>query len=177
MKFKPDIYAENVMKIDYQLLAENGIKLLCFDLDNTLDVPDAETTELLPIAKEVLSHLEKFDFEILIVSNNSLENRVKSFADLANLPYIAQMGKPFLDKYRSSAIISKYNPNQIAFIGDKMVTDVIGAHRFGSLAILTDPLEVEANKWYSVVMGIIDAVFNTVTRFKRGKHYNRLEQK
>ena len=40
---KPNIYVQTVFDIDYKKLKEKGIKLLCFDLDNTLDVPDKVT--------------------------------------------------------------------------------------------------------------------------------------
>ena len=34
--FYPDIYAENIFKIDYEKLKDKCIKCLIFDLDNTL---------------------------------------------------------------------------------------------------------------------------------------------
>lgn len=176
-KFKPNIYVEDVTMIDYQALEEMGIKLLCFDLDNTLDIPDQITTELIPICSQALAQIENTNLKILITSNNSIPNRVKSFADIINVPYIAKMQKPFQKKYKNNTLINKYQPKEIMFIGDKLVTDVIGGNRFGSYTTLVDPLVSNKKHWYTRIMTVSDKIYQTLIGFKRGRYYNRLEKK
>lgn len=176
-KFKPNLYVEDATKIDYKAMEQMGIKLLCFDLDNTLDIPDTITTELIPICEKTLDLIAETNLEVLITSNNSIPNRVKSFADLIEKPYIAQMQKPFQKKYKTSTIINSYQPKEILFIGDKLVTDVIGGNRYGSYTALVDPLVSNKKHWYTHIMTIADKIYQLLIGFKRGRYYNRLENK
>ncbi len=176
-KFKPTIYVEDATKIDYKQLEEHGIKLLCFDLDNTLDVPDRITTELIPVCEDTLKLISETNLEILITSNNSIQNRVKSFADLIEKPYIDRMRKPFQKKYKNNTIINKYHKDEVIFIGDKLVTDVIGGNFFGSKTILVDPLVSNKKHWYTHIMTVSDKAYQMMIGFRRGQHYNRLENK
>lgn len=176
-RLKPNLYVEDASQIDYKAIEEMGIKLLCFDLDNTLDIPDRITTELIPICEKTLELIAETELEILITSNNSIPNRVKSFADLIDKPYIAKMQKPFQKKYKSSKVIKRYKPNQILFIGDKLVTDVIGGNTYGSYTALVDPLVSNKKHWYTHIMTVSDNFYQLLIGFKRGRYYNRLENK
>lgn len=176
-KLKPNLYVEDATQIDYKQLEEMGIRLLCFDLDNTLDIPDRITTELIPICEKTLELIAETDLEILVTSNNSIPNRVKSFADLIDRPYISKMQKPFQKKYKSSKVINKYQPQEIMFIGDKLVTDVIGGNAFGSYTTLVDPLVSNKKHWYTHIMTVSDNCYQFLIGFKRGRYYNRLETK
>ncbi len=176
-KFKPTIYTQDVTKIDYKQLEVAGIKLLCFDLDNTLDIPDRMTEQLIPTCIEALEKISETNLEILITSNNSIPERVKSFADIINKPYIAQMNKPFLKNYKKSEIINQYAKEEIIFIGDKLVTDVIGGNRFGCKTVLVDPLVSNKRHWYTKIMVFSDTLFQKFIRFKRGNYYNTMESK
>lgn len=169
--YKPDIYVEHVEDVNYEVLFANGKRLICFDIDNTLDVPDRMTTCLEPGINEVLKQVEELGFEILLFSNNSIIERVSSFAELTGLPYVAWARKPFQKNYRRNEIINRYDKDEVVFVGDKIVTDIIGAKRFGSMAILVDPLCKKNKKWYSVVMQISESVFTSIVGFKRGKYY------
>ncbi len=177
IKLKPNIYVEDTSQIDFEQLEAYGIKLLCFDLDNTLDIPDRITTELVPICVETMKKVEQTNMKVFITSNNSIPDRVKSFADILEVPYIAKMQKPFQKKYKSSTILQKYHPNEVIFIGDKLVTDVIGGNRYGSKTILVDPLVSSKKHWYTRIMSVSDKLYQYLIGFKRGRYYNRLESK
>ncbi len=175
IKFKPTIYVNNTTEINYKQLETCGIKLLCFDLDNTLDIPDKITTSLLPQCEKTLKLIEETNLEILITSNNSIPNRVNSFASIINKPYIEKMQKPFQKKYNNSKIINKYQKNEIVFIGDKLVTDVLGGNQFGSYTILVDPIVSTKKHWYTFIMTTSDNIYKCLIGFKRGNYYNKLE--
>lgn len=177
MKFKPDLYVKDATAIDYKQLEELGIKLVCFDLDNTLDIPDKLTTKLIPICEETLRKIEETNLEILIVSNNSIPMRVKTFADLIEKPYISRMKKPFQKNYKNSKIINKYAKSEIIFIGDKLVTDVLGGNLYGSYTALVDPIVTKKKYWYTHLMIFADKVYQLIIGFKRGRYYNRVERK
>ncbi len=169
--YKPNLYVKHVSDIDYKKLKAKNIKLICFDIDNTLDVPDRITTILEANIEQTLNTVNDLGFEVLLFSNNSLEDRVASFAALVGYPYVAFARKPFQKNYKNNAIINKYQKDEIVFVGDKIVTDIIGAKRFGSYAILVDPLCPKNKKWYSIIMQMSERVFTTIVGFKRGKYY------
>lgn len=171
--FKPDIYVKTVFDIDYNNLQAKGIKLLCFDLDNTLDEPDNITLAIKPEVNELLDELNK-NFEVILISNNTLKNRVASFADIRGMYYIEAARKPFRATYKNDAIINKYKHDEMAFVGDKIVTDIIGAKRNKSIAVLVDPLYPKNAHWYSVIMKISETIFCSLVRFKKGRYYDKV---
>lgn len=166
--FSPNMYVKSTFEIDFDMLKEKGIKLLCFDLDNTLDFPDKLTVTKNEELDSFLKNLKK-DFEILIVSNNTIENRVSSFAKIYNLNFIEAMKKPFKKKYKND-IILKYKKEEVVFIGDKLVTDVLGANRLKYNSILVDPLYPMHKTWYTNIMVFSDTIFSVFTGVKRGKY-------
>lgn len=169
--FRPNEYKINVNDIDYDELMKKNIKLICFDVDNTLDYPDNMTTELLEDIQKLFTKLETYDFEILLASNNTIRNRVKCFADIVDKEYIEAMGKPFQKKYQKNLTINKYAKSEIVFVGDKIITDVLGGNRFGSYTILTDPLFTKKGKPHQKVLNFIDRTFCRIIGFKRGEYY------
>ena len=74
-KFIPKMYQKSIYTINYPKLKEKGIKLLIFDLDNTIGSVHEEVMN-----KRTADFLTKLarDFTIVIASN-SKEERVKKF--------------------------------------------------------------------------------------------------
>lgn len=173
-KFEPTVYLNSVFDINIEQLKQNGIKMLCFDLDNTLDKPNNMTQRLDESIKKLLDELKK-EFEIMIVSNNMIKGRVDSFASLYELEYIEAMRKPFKKKYQHKNIL-KYNKDEVLFIGDKIITDILGANRLGYQSILVNPLHPTSPKWYSKVMTIFDEIILKVSSVKKEEYFNKLEK-
>lgn len=169
--YKPTIYVKRVQDIDYSKLKKNGIKLICFDLDNTLDEPDRITKTPRKEVADLIENLNVYKFQIMIVSNNSIEGRVESFTHHFDLPYIENMHKPFQRKYNNK-IINKYKKEEILFVGDKLSTDIIGAHWFGSPSALVDPLCPDKRHWYTNIMFVADLVWKKIIRFETGVYYD-----
>ncbi len=167
--FTPSIYVKSVFDIDYDKLKKQDIKLLCFDLDNTLDAPDKISKIKDDKVDQLITNLKK-DFDILIVSNNTIENRVYSFASLYNLDYIEAMKKPFKKNYNNKKILN-YKKEEVIFIGDKLVTDVLGANKLGYKSILVDPLYPNHKTWYTAIMVFSDKLFSLFTHVKRGDYF------
>ena len=57
------------------------------------------------------------------------------------------------------------------FVGDKIVTDVIGGNLFRGYTILVDPLTKKKKYWYTKFMNGVEAAFMWMTGFKRGRYY------
>ena len=142
-KFIPDIYMQSVFKIDYKNLKKRGIKCLLFDLDNTLatydeSVPSREVKELI--------HLLSNDFKVIILSNSS-KKRLRPFKDILNIDVAYSSKKPLKKKYFKIMNIYNFKPEEIACIGDQIITDIFGANRVGAISILINPTGVKEPIW------------------------------
>ena len=135
--YVPDIYQEDIYKIDYDTLLSRGIKCLIFDLDNTLVTikerfPRVET-------KELFEKLKKKGFKIILASN-SIYNRVKPFHNELRIDYIYSCKKPHIDKIDEYIKSSKFGLDEIAMIGDSMMDDVVCGNTIGITTILINQI-------------------------------------
>lgn len=135
--YVPDIYQENIYKINYENLLSRGIKCLFFDLDNTL----VKVKETLPHeeTKKLFTKLKKKGFKILITSN-SIKARVKPFAEELKVDYIYSCKKPSVVKINEFIKNSKFGLDEIAIIGDSMMDDIVCGNTIGITTILLDQI-------------------------------------
>ncbi len=161
-KYIPDIYQKSIYTIDYSKLWLRGIKCILFDLDNTL-IPankDKPTEKNIELFKE----LEEMGFKIIIFSN-SVSKRVKPFSSRLGVDYSASSFKPLPGKFVK--ILEKYNfeVDEVAIVGDQILTDVLGGNRVGITTILVNRI---SNR---------DIVFTKINRLIENIIFKRLEKK
>ena len=92
-RFIPKMYQKSIYQIDYLSLKKRGVKLLLFDLDNTI----ASYEEVKPNSKQLMLNekLTKMGFKIYIISNNRIK-RVKEFVETFKVKdYLTLARKPF----------------------------------------------------------------------------------
>ena len=146
-KFIPTIYKETVFDVDYTKLYESGIRLILTDLDNTLVSykDDVVSEQLLKFINDRKSE----GFEIMIVSNNSSEKRVKEFALKLDIKYISKAMKPLKGGFKKilKKASRKYSPNEIVAIGDQLMTDVFAANRMNYTSILVKAIDRKSETW------------------------------
>ena len=132
--FRPMMYQKSIMDINYNAIKDMGIKVLVFDLDNTLsrvdeDYPDENTRKLLEKLKD------KFR---LVIASNSHQKRVNAFCH--DLPCVSfhHVMKPSKKLYRQ--ILKKHlaKKEEICIIGDQLLTDILFGNRVGIMTILVD---------------------------------------
>lgn len=138
----PDSYYKNIYEIDYDNLKNKKITTLLFDVDNTITYVDdlnipKETVEL-------FETLKKQNFKILLFSNNH-EERVNPISKKLNIPSISNAGKPTKEAYDNALKKINSKKENSAAIGDQMLSDIIGAKKYGIKAILVDQLSNENN--------------------------------
>lgn len=82
MAYVPDVYQEDIYRIDYARLKENGIKLISFDIDDTIDDSfinklEANTpglTVTMPDkARELVRGLKAMGFTVVLLTNAQQE--------------------------------------------------------------------------------------------------------
>ena len=137
--FVPDIYAQSIYTIDYKKLKKRGIKCLLFDLNNTLasyeiDYPDDKL-------REKMFELEK-SFRVIIVSNSN-KNRLRPFKEKLNLDTSFSSKKPLTKKLKKILNLYNLKDNDIAMIGDSLLTDIWGGNKMNFTTILVNPISEE----------------------------------
>ena len=145
----PDRVFDKYSDITAQMLLNHGIKLLLCDLDYTLapravTVPDAAL-------QHWLDELQKNGICVMILSNNRSGERVNTFCRNLGIPYVGHAGKPSHRGYREAMQKAGVNASETAMLGDKLLTDVLGAKRSGVLALMVEPLGGPVGTWNHVL--------------------------
>ena len=169
--FLPDIYQQSIYTIDYESLKNAGIKIILFDLDNTI----------IPINTDVPNKKLKMLFEDIkimgmkpVIMSNSGKKRVEPFKDGLYVDAAYSSMKPLKRKYKKILNLYNVKPSEVAAIGDQMLTDVFGANRMGLTSILVNPIssndfkKTKINRFFE---NIIIKHFTKRSVFERGKYY------
>lgn len=136
-KFIPDLYVTSIHQISAKELKDKGIKGVLTDLDNTLvrwDQPDT-TDEVI----KWFNQLAEEGIQVIIISNNN-ELRVRQFAKPLNTVYIHKARKPMKRGFMEGLAKLELPAENVAVIGDQVLTDVFGGNRLGLYTILVDPI-------------------------------------
>ncbi|WNB93449.1 YqeG family HAD IIIA-type phosphatase [Bacillus sp. NEB1478] len=142
--FLPDEHVQNILDITPEMLVKRGVKGIVTDLDNTLvewNRPEA-TPELIKWFKSI----KEKGILITIVSNNT-QQRVKSFSDPVEIPFIYSARKPMTKAFKRALRDMKLRNEQVVVIGDQLLTDVLGGNRLGLHTILVVPVASSDGVW------------------------------
>ncbi|GLC88523.1 YqeG family HAD IIIA-type phosphatase [Lysinibacillus piscis] len=158
----PNEFVTNIFAITPEKLQELGIKGIITDLDNTLVEWDrADATEELIVWLRIM---KAAGIRVIIASNNN-EARVKHFAEPLGIPYIHKARKPLRNAFYSGVVQLGLRPEEIAMVGDQLLTDVMGANRLGLHTILVKPVAQS------------DGLVTKLNRFIERRVFNDLKRK
>lgn len=164
-KFIPKMYQQSIYNINYPKLKEKGLKLLIFDLDNTIGSVQEDV-----INKRTADFLNKLasDFTIVIASN-SKEERVKKFCSPVNFYYVSFALKPTSKSFMK--IKKKYHISyqEMAMIGDQIITDIFGANCLNIYTILVDPINNDLK--ITSLNRKLEEIINKKNKLIRGNYY------
>ncbi|MBY0358062.1 MAG: YqeG family HAD IIIA-type phosphatase [Candidatus Obscuribacterales bacterium] len=135
----------DVTDIDLERLRADGIAGLIFDLDSTLIAPRSGV-----LSDEVAAWLKfaRLHFKIAIVSNNKKEPYLKKAQEVLEMPVIGYAAKPSRQAFFKVLKEFGLEASQIAVIGDRPLTDVLGGHRAGMKTVLVWPLKTQVEpRW------------------------------
>lgn len=168
----PDAYYLNIYDIDYNNLKENQIDTLLFDVDNT--IAKVDDLNLSKDTKKLFDELKSRGFKIMLVSNNHTQ-RVIPIAQTLNIPMLADAGKPTKAAYDQALSIIKSSKENVVAVGDQLLSDIVGAKKYGIKAILVDPLSEENNIQTGMAQKLQKHMIKKLTKKKIleiGKHYH-----
>ena len=138
-KLLPDIIIKDIYEINPAFLDKHSIKLLLLDIDNTL-VPHGKQST--PEVVQWISGLKKKGYQVCLISNNNKE-RVDLFNNEINIPSFHTSRKPLRNVYKKVMKEFKVDIENIAAVGDQLLSDIWGANRSGILTILVSPINAD----------------------------------
>lgn len=139
----PHAYAASIFDIDYKKLKKQGIRALFFDLDNTIIAYDE--TELDEKHLALIQEL-KNDFHIIVLSNTSYQ-RVSLALKHADVLFIWHATKPLKRGFKQAIKKINVQAEEVAMIGDQLMTDILGGNRLGMNTILVRSVKRKSDRW------------------------------
>ena len=140
MLVKADFEAKTVYEINYDLLKEQGIKVIAFDLDST--VMKSKSGEFSQKTLELFESL-KNDFSIVIISNNSDKNYIDKAVSQVDFPVIGNAKKPFTKVAKAFLKDHNMNIEEMVMVGDRPLTDILFGKMLGCKTVLVDSISWE----------------------------------
>ena len=89
-----------------------------------------------------------------ILSNNRSPARVERFCRDLGIDYVGHAGKPSPRGYRQAMEKAGVTPGETAMLGDKLLTDILGANRSGAWAVMVEPAGGPRGAWNHVLHGL-----------------------
>lgn len=170
-KVIPDSYYPNIYQIDYEKLKINNIDTLLFDIDNTIAKVDD-----LNVPKEtfiLFQKLKKQNFKILLLSNNNIK-RATPISKVLDVEVLANAGKPDKIAYDKALDMLNSKKENVVAIGDQILSDIVGAKKYGVKAILVDQLSKENNIQTGMAQKLQKYMIKKLTKknlFKKRNYY------
>lgn len=140
MIIKPDYNLKCVYDIDLELLKNDGVKVIMFDLDSTIMI--SKSGEYRPETLEWLNEVKK-DFSIAVISNNKNEDYINKVASVSDFPVIGHASKPNPKKMRAFLKDLNVSPKEAVMVGDRPLTDIVAGKLLGCKTILVDSINAE----------------------------------
>ena len=131
---RPAETASSIFEIDFPRLYGMGKRALIFDLDNTLG--KRGLAELKPEVSALLTKVRDAGFKIGILTNRRRLNGNPMLASLsASVPLLSRARKPLRSGFNTLLEMLDSSPSEAVMIGDRLLTDVVGANRLGIYSI------------------------------------------
>ncbi len=145
----PDHVLQDYRSVTPAFLKSLGVSLLLTDLDYTLAPKSRRKPD--ESVRLWLEELRGAGIEVVVISNNRSGTRAGEFCEPLELPYVRRAGKPSTRGLREAMERCGKQPKDCAFLGDKLLTDVLAARRMGIPALMVEPLEGPVGAWNHVL--------------------------
>ncbi len=126
---------DTIDDVPFDEIAAAGMRAVLFDLENTLVPPGGPFTD---DGRTVIGKARAAGLAVGVVSNASA--RWVGPAMLAeDIPCVAPAGKPARKAFEDACRLVGVRPDETAYVGDQVITDVLGSQRAGLRAVLVHP--------------------------------------
>ena len=162
----PDRLFDRYAEITPEFLQSRGITLLLSDLDFTLAAKSTRRPDA--ALRDWIAALRQADITLMIVSNNRSGERVTEFCADLGVDYQGHAGKPSPKGLQAAMHRTGTDRAHTAMLGDKLLTDVLAAHRAGVLSLMVEPVGGAVTAWQKVLHALQEP-FKAVCRRKMEK--------
>ena len=145
----PDVLFESYRDVTADFLRSQGITLLLTDLDYTLAPKSVRRPD--EALKRWVTGLRNAGVTVIIVSNNRSCTRVTEFCADLDIGCQGHAGKPSPKGLNAAMERAGAEPAHTAMLGDKLLTDMLAAHRAGVKALMVEPLGGPVGLWNHVL--------------------------
>lgn len=132
-----------------EFLKEHDVRLLLCDLDYTLAPKRQRDPD--ETLRRWIAALRTEGITVAILSNNRSPVRVERFCAPLGIGYVGHAGKPAVRGFREAMARYGAAAGETAMLGDKLLTDVLGARRSGVLALMVEPKGGPQGTWNRVL--------------------------
>ena len=132
---EPWMRLDSALDIPFDELAADGVRALLFDLENTLIPPGGPFNDE---GREIVAKARAAGLAVGVVSNASA-SWVGAELTREDIPFVAPAGKPGREAFEQGCALLEVSPREAVYVGDQMITDVLGAQRAGLRTILVQP--------------------------------------
>lgn len=137
----PDEHLISLNDLDFRQLFEMGIHHVIFDWDGTI-VP-YHTYEINKRTASTLAEMSSFGYSLAVLSNCTLDAKGRMEDSLKDAGLCIPVIRAFPEKkpatgafYRAMDELGiNYKPKEVAFIGDRILTDILGANIAGMYTV------------------------------------------
>lgn len=164
-RFVPDVYQKNIYKIDYRKLKERGIRLISFDIDDTINdvlfnnlqarIPGGKLT-MSTDARDLFRELKEMGFTVTLLTNAHTKIAQDTCEDLQADGYIARADKPETRNFQRMMERYGVEPSQMAHVGNSIRQDVAGGNLAGVTTCLVRRagVSMKAGKFFLKAAGL-----------------------
>ena len=134
----PDLMLDSIYDLTPDMLTDRGVRFVVLDIDNTIapyTVHEADDA-----MRAWVDSLRGAGLALYVLSNNR-GHRPETFSSALGLPFQKKAWKPFPKQARAVMASQGFAPEETAFIGDQIYTDVCCAKWCGAYAVLVRPIE------------------------------------
>lgn len=132
---RPWLEFDRAEDIPFEMLRDQGVRAVLFDLENTLIPAGGPFTQE---AREVVKRVRAAGMNPGVVSNASAA-WVPETLQAEGLPFVAPAGKPGREAFHEGCRLVGARPSETIYVGDQLITDVLGPQRAGLRSILLRP--------------------------------------
>lgn len=136
-RFYPTYVYPDVESIPYSFILGKNIKLIIFDMDNTLVDNNYKYSEQL---KKWTEYIASQGVKLHILSNSTMGKKVKKISKDLGMKYHYNASKPLKKGFKKVIEETNVNKDEVLMIGDQLFTDVWGGNRFGIKTVLVCPI-------------------------------------
>lgn len=137
--FTPKEKLESIYDINLGYLYKRGVRGIVFDIENTLLSPASDQPTLK--CRQWLEQAKAQGFKLCMLSNDRDPKRVTQLAEALQVPAVHSALKPFPWAMENAMVeVLELKPQEVAVIGDTIITDVLPGNMLKSHTILVEPI-------------------------------------